>query len=164
MEKIEKQNIQEKTEEINYDDLIELYYFEALRHKRPVVERKFEEITQKVAEKLLNILETHAYVMEDRYSDKELAMGNKDAALVGYFKTFHHDLRTRLDDKNFDANSMVMLINGFIMYVHERIRRNLGEDLLGLSEKELHALNFIDIDKPLDQQERIIFKKLEELK
>ncbi len=167
MEKIEISKIKEGSAlGIDYGDLIQLYYFEALRHKRPIVDRKFEETTRKVAERLVAVLDSHPYVAEEPPPDEKLALERPNAALIAYFKAIHNSLKSKLSDKTFNAGWTMDTINEFLMAVHERIRKGLNEELpnlLGLSEKELHALNFIDIDKPLDQQEKIIFKKLEEL-
>lgn len=164
MEKVERQNVSEQNaDEMDYGDLIELYYFEVLRHKRPVVERKFEEVVKKVTEKLFAVLGRHPYVLDDAYSEKELSFGNAQARLLGYFKNFHHDLKMRLSEKDFNADMAMQNINAFIMSIHEVLKIHLGQDLLGLSEEDLYALNFINVDKPLEEQEKIIIKKLEEL-
>ena len=166
MEKIEISKTKEKLAlGIDYGDLIKLYYFKALRRKRPIVDRKFEETARQVAEKLVAILSSHPYVAEESLSDEKPAPERPNAALIAYFKAVYNSLKSKLSDKTFNAGRTMDTINEFIMAVHERIRKGLNEELpnlLGLSEKELHALNFIDIDKPLDQQEKIIFKKLEE--
>lgn len=158
MEKLEQND---KQSCLDYADLIELYYFEALRHKRPVVERAFEKNLINVAQKMLEILSEHELVTTNQYSDKELAIGKADAALAGYFKDFHYSLTKMLSEKEFKADELMNKINAFIMYVHERLKKGLGEEMLGISEEQLRALNFIDISRPLDKQEEIILEKSE---
>ncbi len=56
MERFKKNDIEtnadkEKLMRLKYKDLVEMYYFEALRHKRPIVERALEKSLMKFAMK-----------------------------------------------------------------------------------------------------------------
>jgi len=142
----------EKSPRLKYEDLIELYYFEALRQKRPTVERAFERIVNEVRNEMID----HAKDYLKNWGNNE-PISTAEGALNSYFEDFLQDI----SNEN-DPDKLFTCINVFIMYIHERLRLSLGEELLGMSSSDLEALNYIDIDKPLNEQEKIIWDKLQE--
>ncbi len=85
------------------------------------------------------------------------SVSTAEGALNSYFEVFLQYITSENNpDKLFER------INAFIMYIHERLKLSLGEELLGMSASDLEALNYIDIDKPLNEQEKIIWDKFQE--
>ena len=142
----------EKSIGLKYDDLIELYYFEALRQKRPTVERAFEKIVNEVRNEMIDYAKDYL----KNYGNNE-SISTAEGALNSYFEVFLHDISNETS-----PDELFKRINAFIMYIHERLRLSLGEELLGMSNADLEALNYIDINKPLNEQEKIIQNKLRE--
>jgi len=138
--------------EVCYDDLIAMYYYEALSHQNPFYEKHLERVTQKLKDNLM--LYTKEYI---RNYSTDASVQTSEGALYDYFKDFRRDLESEHDPK-----MLCQLINSFIMYVHERLKLNLGEELLGVSADDLKALNYIDTNKPLGEQSRIIWDKMSE--
>lgn len=148
-------NKKEEWRPIKFEDLVELYYFEALRRKRLTVERSFEAALKKVRDSLIGYTEDY---LKNYGNDKP--METAEGALTGYFEDFHRDLLNSETENKPDE--LFYRINAFIMYVHERMRLNLGEELLGMSAEDFKALNYIDIEKPLDEQDKIMRDKVYE--
>ncbi|MBI4653071.1 hypothetical protein HY750_02355 [Candidatus Kuenenbacteria bacterium] len=146
----ERESLEEKQEIIKYIDLVKMYYYEALASQNPFYEKHFENIIKKIKIILLEYVKNYLEIYK---SDKQIETA--EGALDAYFESFYFDLEAEDESKK-----LFKIINAFIMYVHERLRLNLGEELLGISGKNLEALNYIDISKPLDEQERIIWNKI----
>ena len=164
-EKITEKKEDEEIKTLQYENFIRMYYYEALRHERPTMERMFEKSVKNVVQRIHWMLEDHPLVLTKEYSKEELHMGNADAALAGYVKNFFYKMDKYLfKSAEFDAASGFRDINNFIMMIHERLRLHMGEEFFGLSENDLAALNYIDTHKPLEQQSEIIYRKLSEIR
>lgn len=158
MEKITQETKSEKESliGISYKDLIKMYYYEAKKLQNPFYEKHFKAAVLRLAGVLKEILKEHPYVVSDEYSEEEIRLGKGEAALRGYFKDFYYYLNRLKDEEE-----LFKEINGFIMYIHERLRLSLGKELLGFSQDNLEALNHLDPDQPLEKQEEIIYKKIQ---
>jgi len=58
--------------------------------------------------------------------------------------------------------SLVIAINYWLQEVHQRMNQSFGGELLGFTEYDLEALNYIEPDKPIEQQKHIISEKVEQ--
>jgi len=131
-----------------------MYYYEALASQNPFYEKHFEKIIMKIKP----ILEEYAKNYLKTYKTDKLKRMN-----IGILNSYFDQFLIQLDGEN-NVIELFRIINGFIMWIHERLNLSLGEKLLGISEKDLKGLNYIDINKPLDEQKEIIYRKIEEEK
>jgi len=129
-----------------------MYYYEALASQNPFYEKHFEKIIMKIKP----ILEEYAKNYLKTYKTDKLKRMN-----IGILNSYFDQFLIQLDGEN-NVIELFRIINGFIMWIHERLNLSLGEKLLGISEKDLKGLNYIDINKPLDEQKEIIYRKIEE--
>lgn len=152
----ERESMEEKESEtrtIEYVDLVKMYYYGTLASQNPFYERHFDKATQKVKTILLKY--TKDYI---EHCATNQPIETPEGALDSYIESFNRDLENENNSKK-----LLQIINAFIMYVHERLRINLGEEFLGFSDEAFEGLNYIDTTRPLDEQEWIIHNKLLEL-
>ena len=136
---------------INYNDLIAAYYYEALFSQNVFYEKYFEKAVGKLKDELLIYLENYL----NRKIDAIQILIEK--SLYSYIEIFCD----RLKQIN-NAKELFLEINEFIMIIHNKARSRLGWEVLEFSERELKALNYIDIKKPLNEQKKIIEDKIKE--
>lgn len=142
----------ENVHEIDYSDLIKMYYYEAKEDQNPFYRKHLERVMQKLKGDLLVYLKLYL-----AHNKTDAPMETKEGALCSYFESFYKDLEGEDDPKR-----LAQRINNFIMYIHERLKLSLGEELIGFSARNLEALNYIDPDRPLEEQEEIIESKIKE--
>jgi hypothetical protein len=148
-----EENIAENMQEITYEDLVAMYYYEALSFQNPFYEKHLERVIEKLKPNL--IICAKEYFIRNYSPNIDIATA--EGALCSYVEEFYKYLNLENDPKK-----LCQRINAFIMYVHDRLRLTLGEEVFGFSFDSLKALNYIDITKPLNEQDKIIYDKMQE--
>lgn len=145
--------------------MIAAYYYDALRFENVFYEKHFQKAVEKLKDKLLVYLKNYLNTNSTNYKTLDDFFKNVGSNHDKFECMVYSSTKQIYDalEIEYDPKEIILRINEFIMLAHEKMRQVLGYKIFTFSERDLKALNYIDISKPLDEQKKIIENKIKEI-